>query len=269
MVDTVPSVIPVHTPLPTNPALLSGAKQIDINRDIALRDFVQYHDKLEFSVPSGYNTPSNIAQDLTSQMHASSELNTISKNVPNKTETKTLEIDLSVVIPSPTFKQFKCSCVSTYNKTTYIACTTAESNSNTNYYNAAHYLQAYKNIGVYDPELFVSGRKLKKEGYVVRKTIVEVDRASAEVVISMEYTASNLILWKTFFDAQKKRTDLIFNSQKTLTPANARFIHMNPDNMKQVLLAGAPDPYNFLFMRLGDDGLRVNPEYNTTGASFI
>jgi len=261
-------VIPVHTPLPTNPALLSGAKQLDINRDIALRDFVQYHDKLEFSVPSGYNTPSNIAQDLTSQMHASSELNTISKSVPNKTETKTLDIDLSVVIPSPTFKQFQCSCVSTYNKTTYTACTTAESNSNTNYYSAAHYLQAYKNIGVYDPELFVSGRKLKKEGYVVRKTIAEVDRASAEVVISHEYTADNLLLWKNFFSAQAKRTDLIFNSQKTLTPTNTRFIHMNPDNMKQVLLAGVPDPDNFLFMRLGDDGLRVNPKYNTPGSEF-
>ena len=268
MVDTVPSVIPVHTPLPTNPALLSGAKQLDINRDIALRDFVQYHDKLEFSVPSGYNTPSNIAQDLTSQMHASSELNTISKSVPNKTQTKTLDIDLSVVIPSPTFKQFQCSCVSTYNKTTYTACTTAESNSNTNYYSAAHYLQAYKNIGVYDPELFVSGRKLKKEGYVVRKTIAEVDRASAEVVISHEYTADNLLLWKNFFSAQAKRTDLIFNSQKTLTPTNTRFIHMNPDNMKQVLLAGVPDPDNFLFMRLGDDGLRVNPKYNTPGSEF-
>jgi hypothetical protein len=84
----------------------------------------------------------------------------------------------------------------------------------------------------------------------------------------MEYTTANLLLWKNFFDAQKKRGDLIFNSQKTLTPSNARFIHMNPDNMIQLLSAGALDPDNFLFMRLGDDGLRVNPEYNTTGSVF-
>ena len=182
-------------------------------------------------------------------MHASSDLNTISKSVPNKTGTKNLDIDMSVVITLHTFNQFKCSCVSTYNKTTYTMCTMEDSNSNTNYYRAAHYLGAYKNIGVYDPKLFVSGQKLKKEGYVVRKTIVDLDRGYAEIVISMEYTQANLLIWKKI-DSQAKRSDLIFNSLKTLTPSNTRFIHMNPENMMQLLSAGAPDPYNFLF-RIG------------------
>ena len=87
---------------------------------------------------------------------------------------------------------------------------------------------------------------------LLRKTILEADRASAEMVINMEYTQANLLLWKTIFDAQSKRSDLIFGTN--LSTNNTRFIHMNPGNFTQVSTeSGASDREMFLFSRLGDD----------------
>ena len=49
-----------------------------------MRDFVEYRDALDFQIPSGYNAPTNIASDMTAQMHCSSELLTKYAEVSNK-----------------------------------------------------------------------------------------------------------------------------------------------------------------------------------------
>ena len=266
MTHTVPSVLATRNPLlEPNPVYLAIANQLDTERDIALRDYIPYQDKIEFSIPSGYNTPSNIAEDLTSQLHKAPSLQTKTKTIPNKAQDgTTLDVDLSVVIPSPTLKQFQCACVSTYNSTAHNSNINDDVINNTTFYSSKEYLQAYKHIGVYDPELFMAGRKLEREGYLIRKTIETADRDTAEIIINMEYTKDNLLLWKAIFDAQAKRNDLIFGTNITTT--NCRFIHMNPDNMLQGVSGGLTDANSFLWNRLGDDGLRVNPSYGNAAS---
>eukprot|EP01050_Picozoa_sp_SAG11_P020114 SAG11_NODE_3337_length_2516_cov_2.095987_3_plen_171_part_00 len=105
-----------------------------------------------------------------------------------------------------------------------------------------------------------------REGYIIRKTILEADRDKAEIVINMEYTKDSLLLWKAVFDAQAKRSDLIFGTAPNVSPENCRFIHMNPDNMLQGTSGTGTDPTNFLYNRLGDDCLRINPAFNTDGS---
>ena len=269
MVDTVPSVSAVYNPIGTNPVYLAVAMQLDADRDVALREYIPYYDKLEFSIPSGYNTPSNIAEDLTSQLHKSNALETITKSIPNKAQDGTyLKVNLSVTIPSPTLKQFSCACVSNYNKTTYDDNIGTEVDNNTEFFSVRRYLEAYKYIGIYDPDLYIASRKLYREGYIIRKTILEADRDKAEIVINMEYTRDNLLLWKAVFDAQAKRSDLIFGTAPAISPNNCRYIHMNPNNMLQGIDGTGTDPNNFLYNRLGDDGLRINQLYNTDGSMW-
>ena len=257
-----------------NPDLIlaSTTLDIDIARDIALRDFIPYYDNLELSISSGYNTPSNIAQDLSSQLHKSSNIETKIQPIPSLDNSKTKDITLSVVIPSPTFKQFTCACVASYNETTYDAnianIDPLGSNIPSDYQNVRNYLASYTNIGVYDPNMFEAGRKLRRQGYLIRKSIAESDRTTANIVLNMEYTQENLLLWKGLFDAQASRDDLIFGTN--VSTSNARFIHMNPDNFLQDTHTSATgstniDENNFLFNKLGDDGLRVNTNYSTSG----
>eukprot|EP01050_Picozoa_sp_SAG11_P009422 SAG11_NODE_883_length_6737_cov_10.576981_5_plen_165_part_00 len=133
-----------NNPIGTNPVYLVVANQLNADRDVALREYIPYYDKLEFSIPSGYNTPSNIAQDLTSQMHKSDAIETITKHIPNEAQNGTTEeINLSVSITSPTFKKFNCACVYNYNRTTYDDNIGTEVNTNDKYYSVKRYLEAY------------------------------------------------------------------------------------------------------------------------------
>ena len=257
MADQVPAMTARHTPVGTVLAL-ANILQLDAGRDVALRDYVQYRDKLQLSVPTGYNTPSNIADDLTSQMHSAPELVTKSANVSNKDGSSSQVFDLSVVVPSPTFKQFGCACVKTYNETTYDANVGLDIANNASFYNCHDYLAAQRFIGIHDPELFEAGRQLAREGYVLRKSIAAASRATAEIVISMEYTEANLLLWKAVFDAQARRQDLIFGTG--VSTSNCRWIHLNPFNMIQEL------PTKFLYSRLGDDGVLPNPDISAAGS---
>lgn len=75
---------------------------------------------------------------------------------------------MSVVIPSSTFKQFTCACVSTFNETTFDIFVGKENNSNTKYENTSKHLSSFANIGVYDPVLFEAGRKLAKDGFITQ-----------------------------------------------------------------------------------------------------
>ena len=74
--------------------------------------------------------------------------------------------------------------------------------------------------------------------------------------------------WKAVFDAQAKRSDLIFGTAPAISPNNCRYIHMNPNNMLQGIDGTGTDPNNFLYNRLGDDGLRINQLYNTDGSMW-
>ena len=260
--NKVPGIASKH--FPYNYIGMARIEILNFDRDIGLRDFVPVIDKLELSVASGYNTPANIAADLTAQLQKSPNLETVTRTIPNEKYDKTKDITLSVVIPSPTFKQFKCASVSKYNLTTYTSSILYEANTTEHYNLASRYLESYTNIGVYDPVLFEAGRKLAKSGYIIRKSIPTLARATAEIVISMEYTNANLLLWKTLFDAQATRDDLIFGTN--ISTSNARFIHMNPGNFIQVTShTGQSDLHNYLFASLGDDGMRPNSLYGTQG----
>eukprot|EP01047_Picozoa_sp_COSAG01_P031214 COSAG01_NODE_2206_length_8170_cov_70.537108_1_plen_487_part_00 len=201
LVDPNPSIIgTVQASARPELNLASQTVELAPGRDIALRDFIPYYDILEMSIPSGYNTPANIAQDLTSHLHKSTNLQTVRKTIPNQADTKSTDIILSVIIPSPTFKQFTCSCVSSYNQTTYTDNVNTTITDDKTYEPVRSYLSSYTNIGVYDPNLFEAGRKLKRDGYLIRKAIAEADRATARIVLSMEYTEENLLLWKALFE---------------------------------------------------------------------
>lgn len=199
MANPIPSV-PAQILGSVNPDLLlaSVMNEYDIERDIALRDFVPYYDKLELSISNGYNTPSNIAEDITSQLHKSPNLETKVKSIPNQKQDNVKDITLSVVIPSPTFKQFKCACVSSYNETTHLSNIgngiIGESKDADSFAMNQQYLQSYTNIGVYDPTLFDAGQNMRREGYLIRQSITEAERATTKVVINMEYTQPNLSL---------------------------------------------------------------------------
>lgn len=251
MKSPIPSV--QSTRKPVREGMQFNILQLDDQRDIALREFEEYRETAEFSVPEGYNSPANIATDITAQLHQCPELVTKYATVANQdpTDTATLTTELSVVTPTPTFKPFGCSSVSNYNRTTYQANVSTVNNNQSTYNSTKTYLQAYRHIGVYDPVLFAAGRQLAREGYKIMQNITTQQRATADIVIEMEYTHDNLLKWKAVFDAQSHRSDLIFGTN--ITTDNCRFIHMNPGNFARS--SGTTQTTKFMFDRLGDDGL--------------
>lgn len=182
---------------------ISGATNIrptyeHAERDPAISEYIKYEEVKKLSIPEGYNSATNVADDLTAQLNATTNQENIFGQVGGCLFGRNL-VDLKNDLPSvqpflnavdnveppqavpigfkkesETYKTFPCATSVTFNSEhhgTFFggkntgegqAPATAQSQGGARGAQAIDYLSSYATIGVKRPELWEAGRKITK-----------------------------------------------------------------------------------------------------------
>ena len=228
-------------------------------------EYIPYKDKIDFELDIGYDTPSNIANKLTTTMNKI--INSETLNSSNTFQTNENTNAYSRVSDSNTYKKFFCANEKTFSQEAYVGYyqdrTTAVWNAS-----AMNYLAAHSHIGVRRPEIFEAGREMfgstnNGAGFTLHEAINSSNNAdTAEIVTQYDWdTVIDGVLLldriKTFFDAQKLYPELFV--QKNIfayataaavyapNVANARFLHFNGSNISNKFDTGLIGSDNILY----------------------
>jgi hypothetical protein len=121
-------------------------------------EYIEYIDKLDMKVSSGFRSAESIGDTITSQLRAQNQpkINKLHSNVNWNPSSVSLETyrPLNVEITSPTYKTFFAGSFLTNNSSTWNSWDNASKDSK----EALQYLSSYQYIGIKRPVLFQRGR---------------------------------------------------------------------------------------------------------------
>ena len=246
--------------------------------DPAVADYVRFRKKIKLTINEGYNTPSNIASQITDQLTEPETSRTI---IANEGNLKTLiqESKLNVAFGSPSYISFNSSsCKDFYNATldnSIPVSVTNGSSLQTNF--AVAHSNAYDYIGFKRPDFVEAGRAAF--AYHGNKTSVTITSgADAVIYTNITWSEEVLLKIKRFFDSQKLYPELLdggvdtqyprtnystFNTTSASLSASfrevGRFLHMDIGFQSQGTLKGDIEPlgddmYNTSFLAPGANG---------------
>ena len=258
-----------------NQRVLNGTVLDKHKSDPAIHDYIWYKEKKVIEIPKGYNSPANVAAEVTNFLQTTDEPMFINgRSVTTTQNSVIVNSTLNRAFPCTNFTQFDY-----YNNRTYF-------NSNASFIGApgppdrslltsggghfqqsTQYLNSYGYVGFKRPEIVEAGRDaFDYKGVKTGSTLLEANASSAVIQTFIPWTEENLIKLKNFFDAQKLYPDLIrggltqgrsnytttFNSTSASLGASfaeeARFLHID---LKKV--GTGPEDYP-----LGDDMYNVS-----------
>ena len=210
-----------------------------INDPIAYHDYVEYVDIKNYKVEVGFNSPANVAGQITEQMQQTVDYTTSQGDI--RTQPERLELDMT--FPDQTASQ-KYEVFSATTTNSYFPVESGGLGRNDfltyNYYESAgnsyradntftpsdiekqsitRYLSTYQYIFIKRPEIFIAGRKLNSyigaintndtgaecKGFISNTTPIQsVDTATFNdgLMTSWEYTEKNLKLLSNLFKAE-------------------------------------------------------------------
>ena len=252
-----------------------------VKPDPAVADYVRFRKKIKLKIDEGYNTPSNIASQITDQLTEpeDSKVIIISEG-PSKSVIQ--ESKLNIAFGSPSYDSFNSSkCIDFFDANVSNAMPVSVSSaSGKQNGNSVAYSNAYDYVGFKRPDFVEAGRNVF--AYHGNKTTIAIQKTNAsEAVIETNITWSDeaLQLIKTFFDSQKQYPELLdgalstavnlkrsnyptFNTTSASLSASfrevGRFLHMDLGYQSQGTQKGGLEP-------LGDD--MYNVSYAQAGAN--
>jgi hypothetical protein len=144
----------------------------EINREISRYRYKVHTQDVTLDVTEGYNTPSRIAEELTQQLNKTADPKIVNLTIFGREPTspatqwnKSINVPASISMESPSYKLFNCANRRTFYEGTYTRWTT-NTFLNTNV-DVQHYQDNFRQIGVYNPELFILGKNIKSIPYSV------------------------------------------------------------------------------------------------------
>jgi hypothetical protein len=186
--------------------------------DPALHDYVWYKEKKVVEIPQGYNSPANVAAEITNYLTTTDEPEFISDTIYGTQEN-------SVIVNSTLNRAFPCTNWVLFDRRTaqdYF-------NSNTSFIGApgppsldtafsgggkaqlaTQYLNSYAYVGFKRPEIIEAGRDaFPYNGFKTLGSMSVSNASSQKVETNIPWTEENLLKIKTLFDAQSLYPDLI------------------------------------------------------------
>ena len=245
--------------------------------DPAVADYVRFRKPIKLRINPGYNTPSNIASQITDQLTEPEDTKTFIS--PLGTDMTTVqESKVNIAFGAPSYISFNSS-----QSTDFFGATlsnsmpvSVSSASSVQSGRSVAFSNAYDYIGFKRPDLVEAGRACFS--YHGNKTSATIT-SGAEAVIYTDITWSDEVLLKIkrFFDSQYQYPELLdggidpsyprsnyrtFNTTSASLSASfrevGRFLHMDIGYQSQGTLKGAIEP-------LGDD--MYNVSYKDPGAN--
>jgi len=252
-----------------------------VKPDPAIADYIRFRKKITLRIDEGYNTPSNIAAQITDQLTEPEETKVI---VESEGFFKTViqESKTNIAIGSPSYESFNSSCNEAFFNATLFnsmpATVTNGSSKQTG--RSVAYNNAYDYIGFKRPDFVEAGRDaFAYHGNLTSHAISVTDKADAVIYTNITWSDEALLKIKKLFDSQAlypelldggtvtdagiKRTNYAtFNTTSASLNASfrevGRFLHMDLGYESQGTAKGAVEP-------LGND--MYNVSFSTTGTN--
>ena len=220
--------------------------QCESFRDPALHgDYIQVRDLLSVKANPGYNSPSDLADQLTQELNARDDFTKYEYPTQDTAGLVKRREPFTFKTETPTYKVFNCGTCTNYSKTS-----NAEWKKTDGTWNVAttyKYLSSYQNIGIKRPELYTSGLLVNGpnqnpadpndyyDGYAGGKnglTTAEdapMGKFDPIFVTNVVWNEENLLRFKGFFDAQSTYPELFDFTQSDYqcNIDETRFVHLN------------------------------------------
>ena len=247
--------------------------------DPAIADYIRFKKKVNIKIDEGYNTPSNIASQITDQLTEPED----SRNViESQGQFKTIiqESKINVAFGSPSYVSYNSSACQAFFNGNLVNSIPVGVTPGTSLQTAqaVAYNNAYDFVGFKRPELVETGRAaFPFNGQKLVVNIFKSDRAKAIIDTNMPWNDENLLKIKRFFDSQTLYPELLdggvdtkfprtdystFNTTSASISASfrevGRFLHIDIGHQSQGSLKSDTEP-------LGDD--MYNTSFNTSGAN--
>lgn len=220
------------------------ADECEAMRDPAtFGNYLQVRNLVSTKVVPGYNSPTDIAIQLTEEINEKKEIERLIYNTENKAKNKNEDIAFSTISETDCYKHYHCASA-TYYQTSYFN-EWFKTNGTWDVDEAYNYLSSYQNIGIKRPEIYNAGCVLNaSDGLSTARDGEEFQLETDPVFMTgEEWTDENLLKYKNLFDAQANYPELFDdynqNDSFPVSVSSNRFIHMNLFDNASV--NGSPD----------------------------
>ncbi len=261
-----------------------------VRPDPAVADYVRFKKKVTLKTDAGYNTPSNIASQITDQLTEPEDTKTI---IVSEGIEKTIiqEGKLNITTTSPSFKSFSSSCAKDFFNATLSnhMPINVTSGSSVQSGRSVAYSNAYDYIGFKRPDFVETGREaFAYHGNHLTEQISKTTKTESVIKTNITWSDEVLLKIKKFFDSQALYPELLdggvdvtyprtnystFNTTSASLSASfrevGRFLHVDIGYQSQGSLKGGIEPlgsdmYNTSFTSQG-----VNGSDKTSAPVFI
>ena len=276
-------------------AFIKGIDLVGIPPDPAIHEYIRFKEKKVISVDQGYNSPSNIASNITDELVETDNPITVNYGLRTEDGTGLNEFGTGQIVNSALHKAIPCANYSTFNSSTNLQFFNASvirdappwelqyneqvigvgatSLINTR---SSNYLASYAYVGFKRPDFIETGRATGTHaGYQIKKLVAQASATSAVYETDIPWTEDNLTKFSRFFDTQKNLypellnggLDIIANQDSTAAKSQKRTEYASFNTTSSSLSASFRDEARFLHIGLADN-LAVtlgNDNYNSSG----
>ena len=221
------------------------AAAIDKRDPALLGSWKQVRDVLTLNATPGFNSPEDVATELTLQMNKQNppvDLYFETGGLP--AGQKKQKIKVASYIETPMFKTYNCGSWDSLSDASFTQFRNAISNISTADLNIAHnYMSSYQHLAVKRPKLFTEGRKLNaKDGYLIlgNADVGNCPPAAKVLNLGIPWSEENLSKISAYLDVQATYPEIFeeFTQSVTQTPTidnltfpvnknKTRFLHFN------------------------------------------
>jgi hypothetical protein len=225
---------------PTTANSTYNADECESFRDPATwGDYIQVKNLISLKANPGYNSPTDLADQLTQEINERTDLEYFEYNTSNTSNTVHRRETFSFKTESPAYKMYKCATATNFQKSTFDEWFKTDGSWNVN--SAYHWLSSYQHIALKRPEIYTTGLEVNGssisylDGFSGRSNGLYSDfslpSASGDPVFvtGLEWNRTNLLRFKNFFDTQKTYPELFDYTQNGIDCdiETTRFLHMN------------------------------------------
>jgi len=232
--------------------------------------YKRYSERLDLSVQKGFNSPSNIAQDITNQLRKTGDIERIKYDRNLNTPNFTPERPISCYLESNTYKVFNCMNFTDMSNTAYDAWNKVGGLTEPSQ-QVIDYLNAFQFIGVKRPDLWDYGRTIMSK---IESNNPSGNNRGIKLLNDLEYNnyfkIDTTILWtkeniealNELFNIQANYPELFRNpfnpygdgnsARAVVSVNNSRFLHLAPYKYNYGHPSGAPYPE---ITKLGTDDI--------------
>ena len=208
-------------------------------RDPALwgGDYLQVKNLLSIKVNPGYNSPTDIAVQLTEELNARDDIEFMKYETVNTANNASEDVVLSMISETPTYKHYHCATAENFQQNYYLEW--AKTDGTWDIDEAYHYFSSYQFIGIKRPELYSVGCKINRtlkpffpddDGFTTDNRQYLIKDEDIIFVTNFGFDDDNLLKWKEFFDTQAIYPELFDDFEQNDLPVSSRenrFFHMN------------------------------------------